>query len=551
MRDIDKIHDKVEKRKRQLQELFTKDEENYDLWAGKEQSFDTHKMAINITGTEMTALALRVQASLNRSRLDVHVLPPTPLSNPDAVTTANQEERMYYHGFEMADERLSNIGDASLLSSATWQAVVLGRIAVRVCVYRKGDKLIWDYLPLNPRFLTFSFDSEGLAWACYETFRSPASIEAEYGKEVTEDLEGKGVSVSDYWDREHNVRYLTKGKEQLGKAWKHPFGETPIIIQPVTLGPKAITSEGTDVTAWGQSIFDHVKVPFRNLNLLRSITAHHAHLLAKAPIEAIRREGSDERVEEQELSFYPNAIINHTDAVTLKSMEIKDIPQSVLTMMGDISTGIQRATYTELSPDKPAHSGAALRILGQDKMDVETPRVDSLNKMFTRICRASKRQIVSQKLTIPVQTVVNGEYQTYDMKPNLLDNDFYVNATLIRQDVYDEEARLQRAQMLMQLRLKSRESVMEQEMDEPDVPAEILKMDMEEVEAEIPEMKLKKLIKTYLELEMFEEAEMMKEQLGMLEIQKQQMLQGMMQGGAPGGAPGGVPTGTPPPQGAP
>jgi len=94
MRNVDDISEKVEKRKKQLQPLWDKDEENYDLWAGVEQKFDTHKMAINITGTEMVALSLRVQASLVRSRLDVHVLPPTPLPNPDAVTTANQEERM-------------------------------------------------------------------------------------------------------------------------------------------------------------------------------------------------------------------------------------------------------------------------------------------------------------------------------------------------------------------------------------------------------------------------------------------------------------------------
>ena len=55
MKDIDKITEKVEKRKKQLQPLFDKDKENYDLWTGKEQIFDTHKMAVNITGTEMTS----------------------------------------------------------------------------------------------------------------------------------------------------------------------------------------------------------------------------------------------------------------------------------------------------------------------------------------------------------------------------------------------------------------------------------------------------------------------------------------------------------------
>ena len=79
MKDIEKIADKVEKRKTQLQPLFDKDKENYDLWAGVEQKFDTHKMAINITGTEMTSRSRRVQASMVRSRLDIHVLAPGAL----------------------------------------------------------------------------------------------------------------------------------------------------------------------------------------------------------------------------------------------------------------------------------------------------------------------------------------------------------------------------------------------------------------------------------------------------------------------------------------
>lgn len=543
MKNIEDISTKVEKRKLQLQALFTKDEENYDLWAGKEQIFDDHKMSINITGTEMTALARRVQASLTRSRLDVRVLPPNPLPNPEAEKTANREEDMYYYGFEMADERLSNVGEASLSASAAWQAVVLGRIAVRVCVYKdkKTEKLIWDYLPLNPRFLTFSFDKDGLAWACYETFRSPDSIKSEYGKEVIEDAQGRGVSVSDYWDRDHNVRYLTKDKEQLGKVWKHPFKEVPIILQPIHLGPKAITSEGINVTAWGQSIYDHVKVAFRKVNELRSVWATHTHMLAKRPTEEIYEDGTNPNIEEEHLNFHAGALIKHPKSIELKPMEIAEIPASLPAMVADLLTGIERATFTDLNPDKPAHSGTALRILGQDRRDAETPRVEGLNTMYTRICRMSKKQIRSLELTIPVKTVVDDRYEVYDMKPALLDNDFYVNAELVRQDVYDEVEALQRAQMLLQLRLKSRKKIMEEVMLEQDVPSQIVEMDIEEVEASIPEMKLLRLIKVLREdKQMPEEADMVEEQLALLILQKQQALQGGIPGATP---PGGSPEG--------
>ncbi|MCJ7749251.1 MAG: hypothetical protein MUP27_16055 [Desulfobacterales bacterium] len=578
MRDIEKISEKVEKKKQHLQELFAKDDENYELWDGKEQIFDDHKMAVNITGTEMVALALRVQASIVRSRLDVHVLPPEPLPNPDATDTSNQEERMYYYGFEKANERLLVTGKAALLPATAWQATVLGRIAVRVLVYPdpKTEEIIWDYLPLYPRFFTFDFDSNGLSWGCYETFCSAESIWNEYKVEVKDD--GKGISKSDYWDRDHNVRYLTedktilpvrylddKGKSRTAPAWKHKFGEVPIVFQPVVRSPKAIDSSGIKVTTWGESIFDHVKVPFRKLNMMRSIAATHAHLLAKAPLD-VTYTGDKPGIEEKHFDRYPGAVFEHPDTTKISHLDESDIPSSLMAMMGDISTGIKNATYTELNPDTTAHSGAALRILGQDKQDVLTPRMDALNNMYTRICKMVKKQIITQGLTISVQTVIDDKYETYDIKPKLLENDFPVRAELIQRDVYDEEASLQKAQLLMQLRLMPREDVMERIMNEQDVPTQITKMDMEDVEAAIPEMKLKRLAKFWLDKaynddgtikdqDALEKANMIKEMLGLLLVQKQQAAMPSM-GGMPGqpGTPtlpgqspqGGVPGGTAP-----
>ncbi len=565
MKDIDEISKKVDKRKTQLQPLFDKDKENYDLWIGKEQEFDAHKMAVNITGTEMTGLSRRVQASLIRQDLDVHVLPPNPAPNDNAIETASQEERMYYYGFEMADERLSARGDASLLMSAAWQAVVLGRIAVRVLVYKIGDEIIWDYLPMIPSLLTFEFDEKGLAWYRYETFRSSAAIKSEYGIDKTEQTQGKGISVSDYWDREHNVRYLTEEKEALsfkvnGKkvtSWEHGFGDVPAIIQPINLGPKAIENEGIDVTAWGQSIFDHVKTPFRNLNKLRSIVATQAFINAQPPLVATNKEGTAQQISEKELSRYPMAVINVPDTVELKVLDTKDVPPSILTMMGDISTGIQKATYTELSPDAPGHSGSALKILRQDMQDVLSPRASALSKLYTGICRMAKKQIVTKKLTIPVRIVSGKEYAIYPMEPKLLDNDFYVNADFIRRDAYDEVEILQEAQLYQQNRWMSRENIMEKMLKMQDVPAEIEKMDMDEVEAGIPEMKLRRMGKRLVDrynslreqgiedLDLKDQIKMIKEQLGMLTLQKQQAVAPQEQ---PTEQP---PTGTPRPAGVP
>jgi len=548
MKDLDKIKEKVDKRKRQLQPLFDKDKENYDLWVGKEEKFDTHQMAINITGTEMTALGRRVLASLVRSKLDIHVLCPEPIPNPEAEKEANQEERMYYHGFNQADERLAMMGEAAILPSTGWQSVVPGRITVRILVYRDKDtgEIIWDFLPMIPSLVTFEFDSKGLAWFRYETFRSPASVYSEYKKEVREQSEGKGVSVSDYWDRDDNVTYLTEANELLETRKPPVKGDVPAIIQPVSLGPKAITTEGIDVTAWGQSIYDHVKIPFRNLNKLRSVVATQSHLNAKLPLD-IPYEGDRPEFTDEHVEFYPGAMFFHTKESEIKSMEVKDVPPSILTMMGDISTGIQRATYTDLNPDVPAHSGSALKILRQDMQDVLSPRSEALNRAYTRICRMVKRQIQAQKLTIPVKTVVNDQYSVYDMKPKMLDNEFHVAAELIRQDVYDEVETLQEAQLYQQNKWMSQESIMEKILRLQDVPNEIMKMKISDVEAAIPELTMPDVIQKYIEMGLPDKAKELLRQFAMLVLEKQTALEGQMpQQGAPPQAGQGAPPGPTP-----
>lgn len=565
MKDVNEIVKKAERRKVQLQSLFDKDEENYNLWMGKQEIYDDHPMSINITGMEMVEKSRKVLASLNRARLDVHVYPPDKWPNPQGFEMANQEERMYYYGFDKADERLSFIGEPSLRTSMAWQAVVLGRVAVRVMVYEDDGEVIFDYLPLNPRFLTFEFGKNGLLWACYETFRSPSCIKDEYGVDVAEDIEGKGTSVSDYWDTEHNVRFLTKSKERLGTAYKHGLKEVPLILQPVSRAPKAISIDGIDVTSWGESFYDPVKNQFKNLNRMRSIVGTHAHLLSKKPTEVIHEAGVEPDIEEEHISFHPGALIKHARSVEFKSMDIADIPASMGIVMEDLKRGIDQATYVELSPDESAHSGAALRILGQGKQDVENPFTQTVNTGITRICRMGKKQIISQGLTIPVRTVKGKQYVDFDIKPELLENDFYVDAELVRRDVYDEVEGLQRAQLMKQAGWMSDEDIMEKILLLEDVQSQKKKIRWEGLEAEIPELSL---IDDIIECQsraidaqgnivdqvMFDKVNMLKEKLALLEMQQQQAVMPQQGGQAPPGASqgqmGAAPTRTAAPRGA-
>jgi len=215
--------------------------------------------------------------------------------------------------------------------------------------------------------------------------------------------------------------------------------------------------------------------------------------------------------------------MTHPDSEKLESMKIADIPNSLMAMMREQQTGIQRFTGAELHPEWAGSSGAALRIAGQDRQDVLVAGVTTLNYLYTRICRTLKKQIIAQGLTISVKTVANGEYSVSDMTPELLDNDFYVKAEFVKQDVYDEVEALQTAKMMVDSGLLSREDAMERILNEADVPAQIMKIKIEQVEAAIPELMLPDIIKAYEEdLKLPDKAKILKKQLAMLELEKQQ-----------------------------
>jgi hypothetical protein len=97
---------------------------------------------------------------------------------------------------------------------------------------------------------------------------------------------------------------------------------------------------------------------------------------------------------------------------------------------------------------------------------------------------------------------------------------------------------------------------MEEDLSIQDVPARMFKINWEKIKDSIPEFRLKEMIKVLEEdMQLPEEADMLKRELAMLMLQKQQALMGMMgQGGmVPSATPqGGVaPARTAPPPGTP
>jgi len=504
MIEISEIIEKVNKKEQEFDDLYKQMDEDYDLWNVKKRDFDTHPMAINITSNDPRSLSDRVQAYLIGSKLQLTVLPPENHPAPNAKEVANKEERLYHFGFEQADIRLRRILEAKLLNSLAWFALVRGVIAARVLVYPDAEgNIMWDFLGLDPRYLTFEIGRDGLAWVAYKTFRSPQSLKDDYKFEGGSSNE-KGIEVLDYWDREINATIAISGGGKTGNTLqdpiKHGLSEIPIIIVPVSMSPRICDSSGIKITSWGQSVFAPNRLSYKQVDELRTILATHAHLLAKSPTVFQREAGQPPyTLPPGDIPYYAGATMVLPPGVTATRLPVPDIPHSLETAIGLGRGDIQRATYSDIEMGQLSFqlSGTALRMLKAEIDKVVGPRKQALVDTYTDMCRMIKKQVVEQGLTIAVKTVSGDSYATYDMVPELLDNDFYIGADFVIQNAWEELEAYQLAQMAMQNKLMSRETAMNDILKIQDTKAELEKMIIEEVEAMSPELKLFKAGEIY------------------------------------------------------
>lgn len=535
MIDTDKILSKIAKKEQDFSELYAKMDEDYDLWNVKPRVFDTHDMAINITGNDPRSLFDKVQAYLIGSEVQTSVLPPENHPAPEAKETANTEERLYHFALEQADIRLRGILEAKLLNTLSWHGLARAIIAARILVYPdSAGNIIWDFLPLDPRYLTFGIGRDGLSWTGYKTFRDPESLKDDYRKELGGG-DNRGVEVTDYWDKEHNV-ILTKGGETLQTPWKHGLGEVPVVIMPVATGPRVSDPKEAKTASWGQSIFAPNRLSYKQVDELRTILATHAHLLAKSPTVFQTEAGQPQfTLPEGDIPYYAGATMVLPPGVKASRLPVPDIPHSLETAIGLGRGDIQRATYSDIEMGQLSFqlSGTALRMLKAEIDKVVGPRKQALVDAYTDICLMIKRQIVKQGLTVPVKTVYKDNYSVYDMVPSLLDNDFHVSVDLVVENPWEELERYQLFQMATQNRAMSRETGMDKILKIQDVKAELEKINLEDVAAVTEEIKLWEAMKIYKRTGQVRELNFVSARLQQLEQMRGAQMEQTMAGGQP------------------
>jgi len=321
--------------------------------------------AVSVTLNDPSVFATNIEASLGQANEQVTVTS----ENKDLDTT--DIETLIKACFTAADTRLSQIGRFPLVPFIDQQTCRRGRTAAR-CMFRfEQKKLVCDIMPWDTRFVTYSYDKDGLLWAAYHTVRSPDLVLAEYP-----DLKGKvdekqkTLNVRDIWAKDGNQVWVEDVK-----AFEdgHKYNKVPVVIRVVPLGSMLVDSLEFE----GESIFLMIRDIIPELNRIASlIQSLNQKELDHALQEKVDREDMDAvSPAEHDQVTNPRAVTKTTGGFT--PVPIGELRQQASLLNEMLERRMQRGGISnfELGTFSQAMSAVALIKIGQGRDQVFMPRL--------------------------------------------------------------------------------------------------------------------------------------------------------------------------------
>ena len=147
-------------------------------------STKTRNTDIKIVSNAPRTFCDNVQSILSSSERQIIVRMAETQTGEDLREAIAKLERLLEYAFYKADERLIDLLLPTLKESLVWYSIVRGWVAGRFLIYKEDGEVIFDFLPLDPRWLVYQKGAKGLLWTAYTTYRSALELEDEYGKEV-------------------------------------------------------------------------------------------------------------------------------------------------------------------------------------------------------------------------------------------------------------------------------------------------------------------------------------------------------------------------------
>ena len=415
-----------------------KEEEMHDLDARMQQDADILYLkkyvmrdsqgqrvpdVINITLNRPAIFAASVISALSGASQQTIVE-----SENESIDTSKIEE-FQVAAFNAADARLRRqAGRATLNPFADIQLCIRGRTARRVLFRMEGGVLVPDIVPWDGRYVRFDEDTEGLAWASYQTYRSKANIEGEYGITV----KGREGGVLDVWDRDHNEVFID-GRKELEQP--HPYGEVPVVVQVVSLGYGASLMDGvaslgygggsqvpTRLAREGESIFFLIRDIIPELNRLATILQTLNLKAVKPPAVETRKGGGDSGEYEERMGI--GSITGMDVGESINLVNYGDAKRAAEMLYNIMEKAMQAGSITDVDLGNLQFplSAVALVELGEGRDQVYLPRLQAKAMLNQATAEMFTRQVLQIGGTIELGTPghkrrfstkkLMGEYET-------------------------------------------------------------------------------------------------------------------------------------------
>jgi len=459
-RDPSVITAKVKQKEDEFIDLHTRMDNDYDYHWNLDTDFPTplgRKKArvkrdtdIEIVTNFSRTFAEKVQAVLAAAEMQI-IVRMAEQEGEDKRDDVGKLERLFHFGFEKADERLRRMLLPPLRDQLIWFGTIRGYRAGRFLVYKDNqNNVIFDFMPLDPRWLTYATGSRGLLWAAYKYFRSKESLQDEHGAENIPKINNN--EVIDWWenDKENGIINAVVCNNTFLKEPKPVnIPSMPILISPAYTRPPLTSSTTTksqvtsEIEGYGESIFAPNRELTKVINDLASIWATHANLLAKQPLVNYRKKSG---VTLKSTAYMAEAVLNlPMDENKLDTVPMKEISPTLVNLMGWLNAQRQQGALPDIEfgelKDFPL-SGTAINELQEARDKVYGAQVRGLNNFYADICRLMEEQLIAGKLPITVETLEKDKYfktkvTPVDLKkPHIIKVEFTARTPWTQLDTY-------------------------------------------------------------------------------------------------------------------
>jgi len=422
--DVQEIQAKIVATERRLEgSVYPQMDKDAALWGMKETKYETHETGINVTSNSPRTFANDVQTDLASAERQF-VVRMAEAEGEDKRDDIAKLERLFEFLFEKADEHLIAKQIAPLREFSIWCSLIRASMAVRILIYKDGDKVVPDFLPLDPRWLPHEVGGNGLAWAAPKLFKSKIQLQDEYGHTPTATpwytpwvKEKELYVVYDHWEFIKPGEVVNKIIQGNSLLYEHTYklDSMPIIIMPVSMHPQFYHPESESFLGQGGGLYAANRGVYALQNKLASMWATHSNILQKQPLLNYYDEQGKPL---EDTILYAEGVYNlPMNHQKIEPSPMKEISPTLINLMAWVEGQVEHGSLPHIGIGSDPPSGTALSLVKDAGNRVYNPQARTLSRFYATMCRLIEEQLLSEKIKVKVESEKDWKYYGAEVKP--------------------------------------------------------------------------------------------------------------------------------------